>query len=71
MSIFKRISNKISRAFWKPDPIDYGKVYGSYGISEEVDFAVSTISAIHKLLDVEIVILDIGANIGGFTVYHI
>lgn len=64
VNLAKRLWSNISRRIALKRDFNYGKVYGSYGLSDEVELAVDVVNVINNSKPI---ILDVGANKGDYT----
>ncbi|WP_457767790.1 FkbM family methyltransferase [Cyanobium sp. ULC084] len=67
MSLFSRLKSEASRRLEISRLKYHGKQYGSYGINEEVDLAISTIKSFSSTINKKTIVLDIGANKGEYA----
>lgn len=64
LNLANRLGSNISRRIALKRDSYYGKVYGSYGLSDEVELTAAVVSTISNSNSI---ILDVGANKGDYT----
>ena len=63
-NLANRLVSSLSRLISYKRDFFYGKVYGSYGLCDEVELAVDTVNAINNQ---DSIVLDVGANNGDYS----